>query len=332
MNDVLRIGTLGAARITPTALLKPARKVSRVAVVAVAARDRAKAERFAAKRRIPKVHNSYDDLLADPDIDAVYNPLPNSHHARWTLRALEAGKHVLCEKPFTANAQEAETVAKAAAATGLVVMEAFHSRHHPLAARALEIVRSGELGTIRHVDTRMIIPLLKPGDIRYRLELAGGATMDVGCYALSLLRLLGGPAEPEVIGATAKESSPGVDRYMQADLRFPEGHTADMTCALASGRPLSLRARVTGSAGMLRIINPFAPQYGHRLTVDTTADLRREYFGRETTYVFQLRAFVAAVLDGGPVLTDTDEAIANMRVIDDVYRAAGMAPRVGVAP
>jgi predicted dehydrogenase len=327
---VVRIGTLGAARITPAALLKPARQVPEVEVVAVAARDHGRAQRFAAKRGIPKVHATYDDLLGDPDIDAIYNPLPNSHHALWTRRAIEAGKHVLCEKPFTANADEAEQIAKAAAATGLVVMEAAHSRHHPLAARAREIVASGELGTVRHVDTRMIVPYYKPADIRYRLELAGGATMDLGCYTLSMLRLLGGPSEPEVVGATAKEWRPGIDRYMQADLQFPEGHTGEIACALASARPLSLRARVTGSEGVLRILNPFAPQYGHWMAVDIGGELRRERVTRTPSYVFQLRAFAAGVLHGTPVGTDVAEAIANMRVIDDVYRAAGMAPRQGV--
>jgi predicted dehydrogenase len=141
--DRLRIGTLGAARITPGALIKPARQIPEVTVAAVAARDPERARRFAAKHRIRRVHDSYQQLIDDPAIDAVYNPLPNSLHARWTLRAIEAGKHVLCEKPFTANAAEAAEVAAAAAATGLVVMEAFHYRYHPLARRMREVVGSG---------------------------------------------------------------------------------------------------------------------------------------------------------------------------------------------
>src|SRR3954453_3465142 len=129
----LRIGILGAARIAPAALIKPARRVDEVEVAAVAARDRVKAERFASKHGIPTVHDSYESLLDDPTIDAIYNPLPNGLHGRWTIAALEAGKHVLCEKPFTANADEAEQVAEVEAATGLVAMEAFHYRYHPLA-------------------------------------------------------------------------------------------------------------------------------------------------------------------------------------------------------
>src|SRR5262245_2757151 len=158
---VLRIATLGAARITPGALVKPARNVADAEVVAVAARDRARAEAFAAKQGIPRVFDSYEDLIADPQIDAVYNPLPNGLHAEWTIAALEAGKHVRCEKPFTANAKEAEEVAAVAERTGLVVMEAFHYRYHPLAARMREVVTSGEIGTIERVDTALCFPLPK---------------------------------------------------------------------------------------------------------------------------------------------------------------------------
>ena len=137
----LRIGTLGAARIAPAALVRPARAVADAELTAVAARDPQRAEKFAAQARVPKVHRSYDDLLADPDLDAIYNPLPNGLHAEWTLKALAAGKHVLCEKPFTANATEAEEVAAAAERSGLVVMEAFHYRYHPLAQRLHELAR-----------------------------------------------------------------------------------------------------------------------------------------------------------------------------------------------
>src|SRR5262250_2239999 len=145
------MGVLGAARIAPNALLRPARSVPEVEVRAVAARDPVRAARFAGRWKIPNVHGDYAALVADPEIDAVYIPLPNGLHARWTLAALEAGKHVLCEKPFTANAAEAERVAAAAAGSDRVVTEAFHYRYHPLAHRMRAIVESGELGTIRHV-------------------------------------------------------------------------------------------------------------------------------------------------------------------------------------
>jgi predicted dehydrogenase len=187
----LRIGTLGAARITPAALVKPARTVPEVEIVAVAARDHARAEKFARKHGITTIHDSYEALLADPSVQAVYNPLPNGLHGRWTIAALEAGKHVLCEKPFTANADEAEAVAAVAAEhPDLVVMEAFHYRFHPLVPALLDIIAGGELGTVRRIETRMCIPLPVRSDIRYQLDLAGGALMDVGCYAIHQLRTL----------------------------------------------------------------------------------------------------------------------------------------------
>jgi predicted dehydrogenase len=144
----MRIGVLGAARITPTALIKPARIIDGVEIAAVAARDRRRAEAFAARWGVPAVHDSYAELLADPSLDAVYVPLPNGLHAQWTQAAVAAGKHVLCEKPFTANAAQARQVAGAAEASGLVVMEAFHYRYHPVARRMAELVHGGATGHI----------------------------------------------------------------------------------------------------------------------------------------------------------------------------------------
>ncbi len=322
----MRIGTLGAARITPTALIAPARDVDDVEVVAVAAREPERARAFATKHAIPRVHDSYDALIADPEIDAVYNPLPNSLHAIWTLRAIDAGKHVLCEKPFTSNAAEAEKVAAAAERSGLVVMEAFHYRYHPLAARMREVVTSGELGKVRHVETWMCVPIPLKGDIRYRLDLAGGATMDVGAYAVHMLRFLSG-AEPEVVSARAKHSSPGVDRWMTADFRLPDGATGRMTCSMFSAALLRIGARVTGTEGEMRVFNPVGAHYYHRLKVKRRDGVTRERVGTGSTYLHQLRAFAAAVRDGTPFPTTPVDAVANMRVIDAVYRAAGMQPR-----
>lgn len=326
--DPLRIGILGAARIAPTALVKPARSVADVEVYAVAARDRTRAERFAAKRGIAHVHDSYGALLADPAIDAVYNPLPNGRHGEWTLKALAAGKHVLCEKPFTANAAEAETVARAAAETDRVVMEAFHWRYHPLATRMREIVDSGVLGTVRRIETAMCIPLPRRNDIRYDYDLAGGATMDVGCYAIHQLRLLA-DSEPTVTAARARLARPRVDRWMQADLAFDDGCTGRITCALWSATPLKLTVRVTGDQGEMAVINPTGPQFFNRVKVRTGNGTTTERVKGRPTYEYQLRAFADAVLRDGPVLTPPEDSIANMAVIDAVYDAAGL-PRRGL--
>jgi predicted dehydrogenase len=322
----LRIGVLGAAKIAPAALIRPARKVDEVEVTAVAARDRAKAERFAAKHGIRNVHESYQALIDDPTIDAIYNPLPNGLHGRWTMAALEAGKHVLCEKPFTANADEARAVAAVADRSRRVVMEAFHYRYHPLIDRILEIIRA-ELGTVRHVETWMIIPLPSRSDIRWQIDLAGGSTMDVGCYTIHLLRTLAGE-EPEVVRASARERSPGIDRWLQADMRFASGATGKVTASMLSARLLSLGARVEGDGGELRVFNPYAPHFFTRVTVRSKGKKRTEPRpSREPTYLFQLQAFAGAVLRGEPIRTGPADSIANMQVIDSSYRAAGLEPR-----
>jgi predicted dehydrogenase len=330
--DRLRIGTLGAARITAGALIKPARNVPEVTVSAVAARDPERARRFADKHRIRMVHPSYEALIADPAIDAIYNPLPNSLHAPWTLRAIAAGKHVLCEKPFTSNAAEAAQVAAAAQASGLVVMEAFHYRYHPLAQRMLEIVAgqaadaAGEIGPLRYLEASQCFPLPRFSDIRYSYELAGGATMDAGCYAINWLRMLG-PGEPEVVEARAKLHGPNVDRAMSASFRFPGGVLGRMTASLWSAQVFRLDAKAVGDRGVMRVLNYTAPQLYNRLTVTADGYTRRERVSGESTYTYQLRAFASAVLHGDPVLTTPEDAVANMTVIDSVYRAAGLPPR-----
>lgn len=323
----LRIGILGAARIAPAALIAPARAQPGVAeVVAVAARDAEKAERFAARHGIARTHASYEALLADPEVEAVYIPLPNGLHGVWTRRALAAGKHVLCEKPFTANAEEAQQVADAARASGRVVMEAFHWRYHPLAARLLEILASGELGDLKRVEASLCIPLLAPGDIRYRGDLAGGALMDAGCYAVSLVRTLAG-AEPRVVTARARLASPGVDRAMQAELALPNGATGRVVCSLFSRRLLAVSARVDGTRGTLRVLNPIAPQFFHRVSVASERGKRSERVRDGTSYGHQLAAFARGVREGAAFPTTPEDAVKNMAVIDAIYRAAGLEPR-----
>jgi predicted dehydrogenase len=323
---VIRIGLLGAARIARRALLLPATQTPNVQVTAVAARDPRRARALAARYGIARAHDSYADLIADPEIDAVYIPLPNSLHALWTIRALKVGKHVLCEKPFAANAGEAEQMAEAATAAGKVLMEAFHYRYHPLLAQMLEIIQGGELGAVRHIEAAMCIPMIRPWDIRLRYDLAGGATMDVGCYTVHLLRTLAGD-EPEVVCARALLHSPQVDRAMSAELRFADGRTGRITCSLRSATLLKLNARVEGDQGVLLVTNPFLPHLYHRLTLQTPTGTRHERVAGDSTYACQLRAFVAAVEEGTPVLTGPADAVANLRVVDAIYRAAGLSLR-----
>jgi predicted dehydrogenase len=322
----LRIGILGAATIAPMALIEPAKEHEDVVVAAVAARDVGRAKAFAEKHGIGVVHDSYEALIADPEIDAIYNPLPNGLHGRWTIAALKAGKHVLCEKPFTANAEEAEAVAAVARETGLVCMEAFHYRYHALIRRMLEIIASGELGAVRHVEAWFAIPLFRK-DIRWQLELAGGTAMDVGCYTIHIVRTLAG-AEPRVRSAKAKLKSPGIDRWMRADMDFADGRTGRITASMASLYLLGVGARVIGSKGRMQAFNPIMPQYFHSLKIRSAQGRRKEHVAKEPgSYSAQLRAFADAVLKGAPIRTGPEDSIANMRVIDACYEAAGMKRR-----
>lgn len=325
--ETARIGILGAAKIVPAALIKPAQQVAEITATAIAARDITRAQAFAKKHQIPHVFASYDELLNDPAIDAVYIPLPNSLHGRWTIRALEAGKHVLCEKPFASNAVEAERMAQAGQQSGRVLMEAFHYRYHPLAARMKEIVSSGELGTLRRIEASLCFPLFSRNDIRYNLALGGGATMDAGAYPINLLRFLSGE-EPEVVQATAKLASPGIDRRMDADLRFPSGITGHIRASLFSSDLLRISTRIIGDQGHMSVMNYVAPQAYHRLTVKTGRRHRTEHLAGDASYTYQLRAFARAINEGTPVLTNANDAIANMRVIDAIYRKAGLQPRM----
>jgi predicted dehydrogenase len=325
--EVVRIGVLGSARIAPAALIRPARSGNGASVVAVAARDPDRARAFARRHGVPRVLAGYQQLVEDPGVDAVYIPLPNGLHGRWTLAALAAGKHVLCEKPFTANAEEAAVVAGAAAGSDRVVMEAFHYRYHPLASRMHEIVAGGELGELRHVEAHLCFPLPLFSNIRYNLALAGGALMDVGCYTVHLARMLGG-GEPEVVSARALLHGTGIDRAIRARLRFPGGHTGTVHASMwSAGGLLRVCARVVGSAGEMRVFNPFGPHAGHRLRVRTAGGRRTETLTRRPTYAFQLDAFTGAVLRGTPFPTTAQDAVATMTVIDAIYRAAGLPVR-----
>ena len=336
---MLRIGTLGSARISQRALIEPSAGVADVTVSAVAARDLARAEAFALRHGIPKAYGSYQELLADPDVDAIYNPLPNALHGLWTLRAIAAGKHVLCEKPFASNADEAARVAKAAAGSGLVVMEAMHYRYHPLTRRLGEVVT--ELGGARHIQAWTSFAIADPGDIRYDFGLGGGALMDGGCYAIDCLRLLGasdGQSEPAVTGALADPvaldaGGAVADRSLAARLAFPGGATGWFESTFTRDGEFRADLHVICRDGLVHLDNFIFPVRG-RLTA--IRDQRGQRDGTvvadepgegESTYVYQLRAFAAAISSGDPVPTSAEHAAVTMRLIDDAYRAADLLPR-----
>ncbi|MGY1783573.1 Gfo/Idh/MocA family protein [Geodermatophilus sp. SYSU D00698] len=324
--DAVRIGVLGAARIVRMALLGPSRRVAGVEVVALAARDPARAAAYAERNGIPRVHPTYDDVLADPAVDAVYVPLPAALHGRWTLAAVAAGKHVLCEKPFTANAAQAEEVLEATSSSPCVVMEAYHSHYHPALERLVAILASGELGTIRTAAAAFAVPLPPGGNIRYDLTLGGGGLLDVGYYPVRVLRELF-DSEPEVAWARATAPN-GIDRRVDAGLLFDGGVRATVLSSLWSRRLIDSHLDVVGDAGRMRVISPYHPQLRvARIRVRGAAGVRIERPVRRSTYDYQLEAFRDAVRGDGSVPTDASAALAQMRVLDSIYRAAGLDPR-----
>jgi len=321
----IRFGILGAARIAPDALIKAAQNVPDANVVAVAARDPKRAREFADAHSIPRVLATYDDLVNDPELDVIYNPLPNSLHCEWTIAALRAGKHVLCEKPLASNAVEAERMAQAADETGKILGEAFHYRYHPLADRIRALMTDGTLGRLVHVEGNFSVPIPET-NIRFDWSLAGGATMDLGCYPLHMIRYFSGLAA-SVVSARAETGPKNIDIAMDVDLELAGGVAAKMSCAMKKDSPLRASFMARGDRGELRVTNPIAPHRGHQLIVKTGAGEKTETVPGDPTFTHQLRAFIKAVRGEAKFPTDGTEGIINMRVIDDVYRAAGLPPR-----
>lgn len=327
--EPLRLGVLGAARIAENSIVIPAR-LTDTRLVAVAARDRRRAEAFAATHGVERVLDSYAEVVADPEVEAIYNPLANGLHGPWNLAAIAAGKHVLSEKPFASNAEEAEEVRDAGKRAGLIVVEGFHYLYHPVTRRLHELVANGDLGEIERVEVTMVNPPCAPDDPRWSLQLAGGALMDLGCYSLHAHRVLapwlGG--EPTLVAARGgqREGLPGVDEWVDADLVFPSGATGLARCHMA-GDKQQLTYRVAGSRGEATISNFILPHTDDRLFVQTAAGERVEHLGSRSSYTYQLEAFTAFVRDGVRMPTDSDDAVLTMRLIDQVYRAVGLEPR-----
>lgn len=328
--DTLRFGILGAANIAPGALIAPSHDVDRVEVVGVAARDPQRARRFADIHGLPTVWDSYAELLADPSINAVYVPLPPGLHHEWVIKALEAGKHVLCEKPFSATRQEAAEMVAAAERTGMRLGEAFHWRYHPLIARVRELLDAATIGTITRVETEFSASITDTAGLRYDLSLAGGGFMDLGVYPLQWSRFVAGE-EPEILSAVAVEhaDSPGIDVEMDVEVLYPSGITGHIRSAMVGDFVAFLK--VIGTEGVLEVRNPVGPHHGHLLTVTTNdgsvALDSMQGEDNRPTYYYQLKAFVAHVLDGTPFPTSGDDIINTMAAVETIYAKAGLPSR-----
>ncbi|MER6012288.1 Gfo/Idh/MocA family protein [Streptomyces bluensis] len=333
-DEPLRIGVLGAARIAGLAIVGPARAGGH-RLVAVAARDHARATAFAEQHGVERVVGSYAELVADPEVEVVYNPLANGLHGPWNVAALAAGKHVLTEKPSASNAEEAAEVHEAVTKAGTVFMEGFHYVFHPVTRRLHELLESGELGELRHVETVMAMPAPPDSDPRWSLPLAGGAVMDVGCYALHAQRMVAPWAggAPRLVAARGGEraDAPGVDEWLDADLEFPNGATGSARCHMAH-HEVRFSCRIVGSRGEATALNFVQPHLDDRVVVRTAAGERTEELGRRPSYTYQLDAFAARLREGAPLALDADDALTTMRLIDDCYRAAGFPVRPRSVP
>lgn len=338
----MRLGLLAAARITGPAVVEPASVVDGVELAAVAARTLERAEAAARDWGVDRAYGSYEALIDDPDVDAVYVATPAALHRRWTLAALAAGKHVLCEKPLAANADEAREVVTAAAAADRIVMEAFHWRYHPVAVQVRALIDAGQVGDIGQVSAGFVLPEghIPRTDIRWDLALGGGALMDLGCYPVQWARFIAGSngepdTEPQVVDATAECPVAGIDARLTARLAWPHrpGLGAAVECSMV-GRPnqpdaVDVYLEVRGSEGVLRVANPLAPQFGTTITCTTAAgvtEIPADGLGT-TTYLHQLVAFRDAVATHQPPPTGGADSVATMAVVDACYRAAGLDPR-----
>lgn len=315
----LRIGIIGAARVAVYAMVAPAASNPRTEVVAIAARDPARAKQFAETHGIAKSYGSYDELIADPEVDLVYVATPPALHKAVAIKALRAHKHVLVEKPFTLDAREAtEIMTHARPATR--VFEAFHYRHHALWHRIAEIVRIGELGQIERIEASFEVPIAKtPEEFRWNAGLGGGALMDLGCYPLQWARVVVGK-EPRVVSAFARMVD-GVDAETEAELQFPSGMTAKVSCRM-DGTETKAVLDVQGTRGRLHIVNPLAPQMGHLFELTSGANKRTEKFEGPSTFAAQLEAVVATLRGEAPYPLAPDDPIKSMTAIDAVRAAA----------
>ena len=322
----IRLGLVAASRIANAAVVEPARSVPGVTVAGVAARDRDRAVEAAEAWSIPLVFDSYDAMLNSDEIDAVYISTPASLHREWTIAAIEAGKHVLCEKPLAANAEDAARIADAANRTDVVVMEAFHWRYHPLVSQMQSIFDAGILGTIERIDARFEVhaSIIPPADIRWDLAIGGGAMMDIGCYPASWVRWAI-EGEPTVEDAQAVCPVPDIDGSMSAQLSWPSGVTGTIFGSMISEVPGDNSSlEIVGTDATMFVDNPISPQTGASLQLRMPDGVIDVPVLSGSTYESQLIAFRDAITFDAPFPTTARDGVATMALVDACYQAAGL--------
>ena len=339
MIDRLRWGILGTGNIARQFADGLLTTAQRSRITAVASRAAEAARTFAqAHGNIPGVHGSYESLLADPTVDAVYNSLPNSLHHAWTIKALRAGKHVLCEKPFAMTRTEAEEMFAEAAKAKRVLVEAFMYRSHPLTHSFIDAVRGGEIGDLKMIRTSFCYRTTRiDGNVRFDRKLGGGGLMDVGCYCINFSRMLAGE-EPSEIHASAHFHERGVDDLVVATLKFPSGVCASFTCGMSVHADNT--AYVCGTDGYIEVPIPWKPPaQGAVYTIARSTPPKMDLAAgapprppRETRtidagkelYALEADDFAAAVLDGKPPALTPADTLGNMAVLDEIRRQIGL--------
>ncbi|WP_240231020.1 Gfo/Idh/MocA family protein [Devosia lacusdianchii] len=314
---ILSTANIGMGKVTPGI-----QKSAHSEVVAIASRDLGKARAAAEKLGIPKAYGSYEELFADPDIDAIYNPLPNHLHVPMTVAAAKSGKHVLCEKPIALNAADAQALRQCP--PDRIVLEAFMVRFHPQWLRARDIVRSGELGEVRAINAVFTYFNDDPANVRNQVDIGGGGIMDIGCYPITAARFLFEAEPKRVVSLVERDASFGTDRLASVLADFGQGRQLSFVCSTQTiGHQ---RVQVLGSKGKLEIIIPFNAPQGERtaITIDTGGSIdgslaRREVLPESDQYTEQAEAFALAVLGEKPLPWGIEDAIASMKVLDAVF-------------
>jgi predicted dehydrogenase len=326
MNKKIRWGVLSTANIGLRKVIPAMQLGERTSVDAIASRDLARAKHAATALGIPTAYGSYEELLADPNIDAIYNPLPNHLHVPWTIKAAEAGKHVLCEKPLSLTAAEAESLLAVRKRTGVKIGEAFMVNCHPQWIRVRELIREGRIGEIRSIMGFFSYTGLDPANYRARVECGGGGLMDIGCYLIHASRYAFGQEPARVVGLIERDPQMKIDRLASAILDFPGGQSV-FTCSTQLV-PYQ-RIHFLGARGRIEIEIPFnaPPDRPTRIFIDTSGDLlgggiTTEIFPVCDQYTLQGDAFSKAVLEDGEVPVPVEDSIRNMAVIDAVFRSA----------
>ena len=321
----LRWGVLGVARIATVKVIPAMQHGELTEIAAIASRDIARADAAARELDIPKAYGSYEELLADPDIDAIYNPLPNHLHVPWSIRAAEAGKHVLCEKPIGLSAAEAEQLIEARDRTGVTIGEAFMIACHPQWIRTMELANSGQIGKKRAVIGSFGYFKLDPENVRNIREYGGGGLMDVGCYPIKASRMYFGEEPVRVSGSLVRDPNFGTDILASGLLEFPSGHCV-FTCGTQVVANQSIK--FLGTTGSIEMEIPFnaIPMEISRIRIDDGSDLRGggvavEEFAPCDQYTLQGDAFSRAILAKSPPPVPLEDALANMKVIDALLRS-----------